>query len=130
MLKLVDHCFLCDDDSSSEMPTIEDIKRDPYGNAILRMMKHFKSKIDMTCEKFNGKIEFVLVPVDAPNLYICNSSLKKIFESLTKFATKTCFCNRSLDEVVLLLDMLDAGKEEEKGKEQEEIVLYERSSFW
>ena len=108
MLKLVDHCFVCDDDSSSEMPSLEDIKQDPYGNAILRMLKQFKTKISVRCEKFHGRIEFVLEPNGILELSLCNSSLKKIFEALTRFATKTCFCNRSLDEVVLLLDMLEA----------------------
>ena len=119
MLTLKNHTFLCDDDSSSEMPSLEDIKQDPYGNAILRMLKQFKTKISVRCEKFNGKIEFVLEPNGTPELSLCNSSLKKIFESLTRFATKTCFCNRSLDEVVLLLDMLEAeacSAEEEKEK--------------
>lgn len=111
MLKLADHCFLCDDDSSSEMPSIEDIKQDPYGNAVLRMLKHFKTKISVRCEKFHGKIEFVLEPNGIPELSLCNSSLKKIFEALTKFATKTCFCNRSLDEVILLLDLIEAGED-------------------
>ena len=108
MLKLVDHCFVCDDDSSSEMPSVEDIKQDPYGNAILRMLKQFKTKISMRCKKFHGKIEFVLEPNGTPELSLWNSSLKKLFESVTQFATNTCFCNRSLDEVVLLLDMLEA----------------------
>ena len=119
MLTLKNHTFLCDDDSSSEMPSLEDIKQDPYGNAILRMLKQFKTKIAIRCEKFNGKIEFVLEPNGTPELSLCNSSLKKIFESLTRFAAKTCFCNRSLDEVVLLLDMLEAeacSVEEEKEK--------------
>lgn len=108
--------FLCDDDSSSELPTIKDIKQDPYGEVILRMLKHFKTKINLSCEKFNGKIEFILMPNGTPELSLCNTSLKKIFEALTRFATKTCFCNRSLDEVILLLDMLEAGDEEKSSQ--------------
>ena len=111
MLKLKDHVFLCDDDSSSEFPTVEDIKQDPYGEVILRMLKHFKTKINISCQKFNGKVEFLLMPNETPELSLGNVSLKKIFESLTKFATKTCFYNRSLDEVILLLDMLEAGED-------------------
>ena len=106
--------FLCDDDSSSEFPTVEDIKQDPYGEVILRMLKHFKTKINIRCEKFDGKIEVSLEPDDAPELYLRSTSLKKMFEALTKFAAKTCFHNRSLDEVILLLDMLEAGSDEEK----------------
>ena len=118
MLKLVDHRFLCDDDSSSEMPSIEDIKQDPYGNAILRMLKQFKTKISVRCVKFHGRIEFVLEPNGTLELSLCNSSLKKIFEALTRFATNTCFCNRSLDEVVLLLDMLEASASSIEEKEK------------
>ncbi len=117
MLTLENHIFLCDDDSSSEFPTLEDIKKDPYGNAILRMLKHFKTKININCQKFNGKIEFILEPDGTPELSLCNTSLKKIFEALTRFATKTCFCNRSLDEVILLLDMIEAGSDEEKSSQ-------------
>ena len=114
MLTLKNHTFLCDDDSSSEFPTVEDIKQDPYGEVILRMLKHFKTKIKLRCEKFNNKIEFILVPDGTPELSLSNASLKKIFEALTRFGTKTCFHNRSLDEVILLLDMLEAGEEEYK----------------
>ena len=117
MLTLKNHMFLCDDDSSSELPSFEDIKRDPYGNAILRMLKHFKTKIKLSCQKFNNKIEFILEPNGTPELSLCGPSLKRIFESLTKFATKTCFHNRSLDEVILLLDMLEAGSDEEKSSQ-------------
>ena len=106
--------FLCDDDSSSEFPTLEDIKKDPYGEVILRMLKHFKTKIDIRCQKFNGKVEFLLMPNGTPELSLCNASLKKIFEALTRVASKTCFHNRSLDEVILLLDILEAGSDEEK----------------
>lgn len=110
--------FLCDDDSSSELPTFEDIKRDPYGDVILRMLKHFKTKINLHCEKFNGKVEFILEPNGIPDLSLCGPSLKRIFESLTKFATKTCFHNRSLDEVILLLDILEAdGDDKEKNSQ-------------
>lgn len=80
------------------------------------MLKHFKTKINLSCEKFNGKIEFILMPNGTPELSLCNTSLKKIFEALTRFATKTCFCNRSLDEVILLLDMLEAGDEEKSSQ--------------
>lgn len=116
MLTLKNHIFLCDDDSSSEFPSFEDIKKDPYGNAVLGMIKQFKTKINLHCEKFNGKIEFILEPNGTPELSLCGPSLKKIFESLTKFATKTCFHNRSLDEVILLLDMLEAGDEEKNSQ--------------
>lgn len=112
MLKLQNHIFLCDNDSSAEFPTLEDIKKDPYGDTILRMIKQFKTKININCQKFNGKIEFILEPDGMPELSLCSTSLKKIFEALTRFATKTCFCNRSLDEVILLLDMIEAGDEE------------------
>ena len=111
MLTLENHIFLCDDDSSSEFPTLEDIKKDPYGNAILRMLKHFKTKSDIKCQKFNGKVKFLLMPNGIPELSLGNVSLKKMFEALTRFATKTCFYNRSLDEVILLLDMLEAGED-------------------
>ena len=112
MLKLQNHTFLCDNDSSAEVPTLEDIKKDPYGNAVLRMIKQFKTKININCQKFNGKIEFILEPDGTPELSLCNTSLKNIFEALTRFATRTCFYNRSLDEVILLLDMLEASNEE------------------
>ena len=117
MLTLKNHMFLCDDDSSSEFPTVEDIKQDPYGEVILRMLKHFKTKINIRCEKFDGEIKVILEPDDASELSLCSTSLKRIFESLTKFATKTCFHNRSLDEVILLLDMLEAGSDEEKSSQ-------------
>ena len=78
------------------------------------MLKHFKTKIDISCQKFDGKVEFLLMPDGTPELSLGNVSLKKMFEALTKFATKTCFHNRSLDEVILLLDMLEAGDDEEK----------------
>lgn len=118
MLTLKNHMFLCDDDSSSEFPSFEDIKRDPYGNAILRMFKHFKTKINLHCEKFNGKIEFILEPDGdrTIQLSLSNTSLKKIFEALTRFGTRTCFHNRSLDEVILLLDMLEADDEEKSSQ--------------
>ena len=108
--------FLCDDDSSSELPTVEDIKQDPYGEVILRMLKHFKTKIDIRCQKFNGKVEFILMPNGTPELSIGNVSLKKMFEALTRVASRTCFHNRSLDEVNLLLDMLEAGDEEKSSQ--------------
>ena len=116
MLKLKDHVFLSDDDSSSEFPTVEDIKQDPYGEVILRMLKHFKTKIDISCQKFNGKVEFILMPNGTSELSLSNVSLKKIFEALTRFGTRTCFHNRSLDEVILLLDMLEAGDEEKSSQ--------------
>lgn len=118
MLTLKNHIFLCDDDSSSEFPTVEDIKQDPYGEVILRMLKHFKTKIDIRCQKFDGKVEFLLMPNGTPELSLGSVSLKKIFEALTRFASKTCFYNRSLDEVILLLDMLDAGERIDDGEDQ------------
>ena len=114
MLTLKNHMFLCDDDSSSEFPTVKDIKQDPYGEVILRMLKHFKSKIEISCQKLNGKVEFILVPNGKPELSFGTVSLKKMFEALTRVASRTCFHNRSLDEVILLLDMLEAGSDEEK----------------
>ena len=112
MMTLNNHIFICDDDSSSEVPTVEDIKQDPYGEVILRMLKHFKTKIDISCQKFNGKVEFILTPNRKPELSFGTISLKKMFEALTRVASRTCFHNRSLDEVNLLLDMLEAGDEE------------------
>lgn len=114
MLTLKNHMFLCDDDSSSEFPTVEVIKQDPYGEVILRMLKHFKTKIEISCQKFNGKVEFLLIPNGTLELSLSNVSLKKMFEALTRVASRTCFHNRSLDEVNLLLDMLEAGSDEEK----------------
>ena len=108
--------FLCDDDSSSEFPTVEDIKQDPYGEVILRMLKHFKTKIEISCQKFNGKVELLLVPNGKPELSFGTVSLKKMFEALTRVASRTCFHNRSLDEVILLLDILEAGDEEKNAQ--------------
>ena len=51
--------FLCDDGSSSEFLTVEDIKQDLYGEVILRMLKHFKTKIGIKCKKSNSKVERV-----------------------------------------------------------------------
>lgn len=116
MLTLKNHTFLCDDDSSSEFPTVEDIKQDPYGEVILRMLKHFKSKIEISCQKLNGKVEFILVPNKNQELSFGTVSLKKMFEALTRVASRTCFHNRSLDEVILLLDMLEAGDEEKSSQ--------------
>ena len=116
MLTLKNHMFLCDDDSSSEFPTVEDIKQDPYGEVILRMLKHFKTKIDIGCQKFNGKVEFILTPNRKPELSFGTVSLKKMFETLTRVSFRTCFHNRSLDEVNLLLDMLEAGDEEKSSQ--------------
>lgn len=80
------------------------------------MIKHFKTKIDISCQKFNGKVEFLLVPNRKPELSLCNVSLKKMFEALTRVASKTCFHNRSFDEVILLLDILEAGDEEKSSQ--------------
>mgnify|MGYP007037163318 CR=1 FL=1 len=89
--------------------TITDIKKDPYGNAILRILTHFQNKICFRCWKLrDGRIEFSLVPLKDPSLAIGSTSLKNLFGHLTKWASLTCFHNRSLNEVNIILDMLDA----------------------
>ena len=111
MLKYDNHEFISDNDSSSELPTITDIKKDPYGNAILRILTHFQNKIHFRCWKLrDGKIEFSLVPAKDSRLAIGSTSLKTLLGHLTKWAMSTCFHNRSLNEINILLDMLDAEK--------------------
>ena len=106
------HSFTYDDESSCEFPSIDLIKSDPYGDAVLRMMKQFKTRIRFSAMKFKGRFEFILEPNGIPNLNFSSYSLERIFNSLTEFAKHTCFYNRSLDEVRILLDMLEAGTEE------------------
>ena len=73
------HSFSYDGNpSSSEMPSIEDIRRDKYGNVIIRMIKLLENAF-ISSYKFNDKIDFgIVIEPKEPGCYptIRNYSLK------------------------------------------------------
>lgn len=112
-LKYEDHSFVCDNDSSSEFPTFEQIKQDPYGNVVLRMLNHLKNKFHLKALKLrDGRIEFYLVYDNGDSSRVGSVSLKEMFRFITRNTSNPMFLNRSLDEVILILDLLEAGDEE------------------
>ena len=107
------HSFSYDGDpNSSEMPSIEDIRRDKYGDVILRMIKLMKSA-SLSCYKFNGEFDFgISIESKKPGCYyptIRNCSLKQLFKMITD-VKDTPFCKKSYDEVLVTLDLLETDE--------------------
>ena len=106
------HSFSYDGNpNSSEMPSIEDIRRDKYGNVIIRMIKLLENA-SISSYKFNGKIDFgISIESEEPGCYyptIRNCSLKQLFKMITD-VKNTPFYKKSYDEVLVTLDLLEAN---------------------
>ena len=106
------HSFSYDGNpNSSEMPSIEDIRRDKYGNVIIRMIKLLENA-SISSYKFNGKIDFgISIDSEEPGCYyptIRNCSLKQLFKMITD-VKNTPFYKKSYDEVLVTLDLLEAN---------------------
>ena len=105
------HSFSYDGDpNSSEMPSIEDVRKDKYGDVILRMIKLMKST-SFSCYKFNGEFDFIINIVFENNgVYpsIRSSSLKYLFDRFTD-VPNTLFYKKTYDEVLVMLDLLEAN---------------------
>ena len=104
------HSFSYDGDpNSSEMPSIEDVRKDKYGDVILKMIKLMKSTF-LSCYKFNGEFDFNISIVFEGNVYprIRSSSLKDLFDGFTD-VPDTLFYKKSYDEVLVMLDLLEAN---------------------
>ena len=109
------HAFSCDNDSSNEMPSIEDLKKDKYGNVICRMMKHLKG-VSFGCMKWNGKVLFGIDAdaylLDEATTEVWAESLAELFIKLTK-CTGTPFTGKSYHEVLVCLDLMIDPDEKE-----------------
>lgn len=103
------HSFSYDGDpNSSEMPSIEDVKQDKYGDVILRMIKLMKRAF-LSCYKFNDEFDFSINIVFENNrVYprIRSGSLKYLFDRFTD-VPGTLFYKKSYDEVLVMLDLLE-----------------------
>ena len=102
------HSFSYDDNpNSSEMPSIEDIRRDKYGDVIIRMTKLLENA-SIRGYKFYDKIDFGIVFDNSILSRIRSSSLKDLFDRFTD-VPDTLFYKKSYDEVLVTLDLLEAN---------------------
>ena len=106
------HSFSYDSDpNSSEMPSIEDVRKDKYGNVILRMIKLMKNA-SLSCYKFNGEFDFsisIMFEDNGSYLKIRSISLKDLFDRFTD-VPDTLFYKKSYDEVLVALDLLETDE--------------------
>lgn len=103
------HSFSYDGNTnSSEMPSIEDIKRDKYGNVIIKMVKLLENA-SIRGYKFNGRIDFGIVFDNSVLSRIRSSSLKDLFDRFTD-VPDTLFYKKSYDEVLVTLDLLETDE--------------------
>lgn len=109
------HSFSYDGDpNSSEMPSIEDVRKDKYGDVIIRIVKLLENASISSC-KFNGKIDFsISIESNEPGCYyptIRNCSLKQLFKMITD-VKDTLFYKKSYDEVLVMLDLLETDEKD------------------
>lgn len=107
------HSFSHDGNSnSSEMPSIEDIRRDKYGNVIIRIVNLLKNA-SISSYKFNDKFDFgISIESKESGCYyptIRNCSLKQLFKMITD-VKDTPFYKKSYDEVLVTLDLLETDE--------------------
>ena len=107
------HSFSYDGNpNSSEMPSIEDVKQDKYGDVIIRMVKLLENA-SISSYKFNDKIDFgISIESEEPSCYyptIRNCSLKQLFKMITD-VKNTLFYKKSYDEVRVMLDLRETDE--------------------
>ena len=103
------HSFSYDGNPNlSEMLSIEDVRRDKYGDVILRMAKLLEN-VSVGGYKLNGKIDFGIIFDNSVIPRIRSISLKDLFDRFTD-VPDTLFYKKSYDEVLVTLDLLETDE--------------------
>ena len=112
------HSFTYDKASaeSNEMPSIDDVKKDKYGNIICRMLPFYNEKLILQASKHSGCIYFSIIAECGH--YVSAPTLKDVFKNFVydeyvDYPVYSPFVNMSYDEVLIKLDLLEALKSKE-----------------